>query len=59
MTAQKKNNWTKNKQGTIRIGQDETIFRGGNWTIQELSDLEHELRTFSWLRKDTLVYDGS
>ncbi|UCE64830.1 MAG: MlaE family lipid ABC transporter permease subunit [Nitrospirota bacterium] len=50
---------TNHNQATIRIGEEETIFYEGNWTIQELSDLEHKLRTFSWPKRDTLVCDGS
>jgi phospholipid/cholesterol/gamma-HCH transport system permease protein len=59
MTAQKKNDLTNHKQAAICIGEDETIYCEGNWTIEELSELEHELRTFSWPKRDKLVCDGS
>ena len=59
MTANMQNDLTNHNQATIRIGEDETIYCEGNWTIQELSDLEHELRTFSWPKREKLVCDGS
>lgn len=44
---------------TIQIGEDQTIYCKGCWTISKLAALEQTLKTFSWPSKTDLVWDGS
>ncbi len=48
-----------NQDATIYIGEDETVYCEGCWTISKLADLDRRLKTFSWPSKTDLVWDGS
>ena len=48
-----------NQDATLHIGEDQTIYCEGCWTILKLADLEQALKTFSWPSKRDLVLDGS
>lgn len=48
-----------NQDATIHIGDDQTIYCEGCWTVSKLTDLDHRLPTFSWPTQTDLVLDGS
>lgn len=48
-----------NQDATIQIGEDQTVYCKGCWTISKLADLEQTLKTFSWPSRTDLVWDGS
>ncbi len=48
-----------NQNATIHIGENETVYCAGCWTISKLAGLEQTLKTFSWPSKTDLVWDGS
>ncbi len=61
MTSQKKNisPVKDNQDATIHIGEDQTIYCGGEWTISKLAALEQRLKALSWPTQTDLVWDGS
>jgi len=49
----------QDSDATIRVGEDDTVFCEGCWTISRLADLERQLKAFSWPSKTELLWDGT
>jgi len=50
---------TNNQNAAIHIGEDQTIYCEGGWTISKLATIEQTLKTFPWPSQIDLVLDGS
>ncbi|MDT7042759.1 MlaE family lipid ABC transporter permease subunit [Candidatus Nitronereus thalassa] len=50
---------TKDQNAKINIGEDQTIYCEGCWTISKLADLDRRLQAFSWPTQTDLVWDGN
>lgn len=57
--AQDRGLMKNSQEATIHIGEDNTVYCKGSWTITKMADLDRRLNTFPWPAKRDLVWDGS